>query len=189
MAERASVLAHLPRPPAAPGATTVREIRTGAIVQIAAWPDTLQLVKGAMADLGLPVAEQGMGVANDAATTLALAPGRHLVLSDDPGLPARLEGALLSTVAAVTDISHGRSVIRLNGPDAVSVLLKGVAVDLDIHAFPPGRVAQTAIHHVDVTIFRQGDESFDLIVLRGFAEAFAEWLLDAGLEKGIEFRA
>jgi heterotetrameric sarcosine oxidase gamma subunit len=62
-----------------------------------------------------------------------------------------------------------------------------VALDLQAGAFPPGRVAQTVIHHVDVLLHRRAVEAFDLWALRGFAEALAEWIIDAGLEFGIAF--
>ena len=49
-------------------------------------------------------------------------------------------------------------------------------------------IAQTAIHHVDVLVHRLTDRSFEIWVLRSFAESIAEWLIDAGAELGIGFR-
>jgi sarcosine oxidase subunit gamma len=84
-------------------------------------------------------------------------------------------------------MSHGRSVLRLAGEAAAAILSKGMAIDLHPNVFPPGRVAQTLIHHVDVLVHRRAGADFDLIVLRGFAEFFAEWLLIAGTEFGLGF--
>ena len=97
----------------------------------------------------------------------------------------RLHRAVPAAQAAFTDIGHGRAILRLAGRDAADVLLKGVALDLDLTAFPVGRAAATAIHHVDVTLHRRNLQIWDLWVLRGFAQDLAEWLIDAGLEFGI----
>ena len=45
------------------------------------------------------------------------------------------------------------------------------------------------IHHIDVVIHRRAETHFELWVLRSFAEALAEWLLDAGIEDEIGFAA
>ncbi len=77
--------------------------------------------------------------------------------------------------------------LALEGEAAAAVLQKCVAID--ISALPPGRAAQTMSHHIDVLIHRRTATEFRLMVLRSFAEALAEWLLDAGLEEGIGFRS
>ena len=190
MAERQSALAHVRGSPASAGATTIRELRPAAIVQIGAWPDTVAAVQGVLADLlRLRPPRLGTAAAEGGTTLMCIGPGRYLVLTDADDLPARLEAGLPSAEGAVADISHGRTVLRLEGPNIVAVLARCVAVDLDSRVFPPGRVAQTAIHHVDVTICRQSHDAFDLLLLRGFAESLVEWLLDAGLEFGVKLQA
>jgi sarcosine oxidase subunit gamma len=64
-----------------------------------------------------------------------------------------------------------------------------VAIDLDPAVFPPGRAAQTMIHHIDVLVHRTAETTFELWVLRSFAESLAEWVLDAGQEFGAAFSA
>ncbi len=188
MAERRSALAHLPASAPGRAALVLRELRPGSIVQIAAWPDTLASVQAVVAEaLGIAVPRTGTSAAAEGMELLAIAPGRFLVRAETAGLAEHFESALAPSNGAVTDLSHGRAILRLEGKAAASVLAKGVAVDLELGAFPPGRVAQTAIHHIDVTIFRRAEDVFDLWVLRGFAEALAEWLLDAGVELGIGF--
>ena len=103
-------------------------------------------------------------------------------------LVQRLETAIPADDAAVTDLSHGRTILVLEGEAAAPVLSKSVMLDLDFSAFPPGRAAETAIHHIDVMIHRLAETRFEIWVLRSFAEALAEWLLDAGLEEGIAFK-
>src|SRR5215210_6478268 len=68
-------------------------------------------------------------------------------------------------------------------PDTAATVATVVAELLGVQdppVFPPGRVAQTMIHHIDVLLHRQKRSSFDLWVLRSFAAALTEWLIDAG---------
>ncbi len=189
MAERQSALAALPGSPASPGGTTIREMRPAALVQVGAWPDTVLSVQGVLADvLRLDPPKMGMAASDEHATVLCIGPGRYLVVADRDDLPARLEAGLPSAEGAVADLSHGRTVLRLQGPHAAAVLARCVAIDLNARVFPPGRVAQTAIHHVDVTICRRSDDAFDLVMLRGFAESLVEWMLDAGMEFGVRLQ-
>jgi methylglutamate dehydrogenase subunit D len=165
MAQRHSALSHLPPVALAEARVSLSESRPGSLLQVAAWPDTLATVEAVIAELlGLGVPPLGTAVADPNLTIAATAPGRFLIAGIAPDLAPRLEAALPS-----------------------ELLAKGVALDLHPAAFPPGRVAQTAIHHIDVLLHRRAAESFDLWVLRGFAEALAEWLVDAGPEFGIAF--
>lgn len=192
MADRLSALAHLapPSPAAAAGEARVRlsEVRPGSILQVAAWPDTLLTVQAVIAELtGVRAPNLRAAAVETGATVAAVAPGRYLIAAAADGLAARFEAALPAADGAVTDLSHGRAILRLEGEAAAAVLAKCVALDLDPQEFPPGRVAQTMIHHVDVLLHRTAAEAFELWVLRGFAESLGEWLLDAGLEFGVGF--
>lgn len=180
MAERASALAHLPLDRPAGSAVTLSEVRVGSILQVAAWPDTGDRVEAALTDMLAVLAPRlGFALVRDDIVLASTAPGRYLIAADADDLPQRFEAALPSADAAVTDLSHGRTILRLEGPAAASVLAQCVAIDLHPAAFPDNRCAQTMIHHIDVLIIRRAEEAFDLWALRGFAEALAEWILDA----------
>lgn len=186
MADRGSALAHLSHPVAANPQVTLSEIRCGSILQVGAWPDTSQIVEAAIADLlGVQIPRLGHAYSDPNATLAAIGPGRFLIAGAAPDLAPRFEAALPSADGSVTDLSHGRAVLRLEGSATAALLAKGVALDLHPSAFPPGRAAQTMIHHIDVLLHRRAEAQFHLWALRGFAEALAEWLLDAGLEFGI----
>ena len=190
MAERRSALAHLAPLALGEAGARLSESRPASLLQVAAWPDTLATVEAVIAELlGVGVPPLGRAFADPNLTIAAIAPGRFFIAGVAPDLAQRLEAALPSSDAAVTNLSHGRVILRLQGAAAGNVLAKGVALDLDPATFAAGRVAQTAIHHIDVLVHRQAEMVFDLWVLRGFAEALAEWLLDAGLEYGITFEA
>jgi sarcosine oxidase subunit gamma len=186
MSERRRALSGLAATSHAGGLDRLSEAATGSIVEIAAWPDTLTTVQAASAVLlGVEMPRVGMATGDANLTVAAIDVGRFLVMSSEADLAARFEAALAAADGAVSDLSHGRSALRLEGDAAVEILAKGMAIDLDPTAFPPSRVVQTMIHHVDVTVHRRGVDAFDLVVLRGFAEFFAEWILIAGEEFGL----
>jgi sarcosine oxidase subunit gamma len=188
MAERLSALAHLPVTAADGAGVTLTELRPAAILQVQAWPNSLSTTKAVIAELlGLDAPAVGLAAAREELLVAAAAPGRYLVVGTAANIRERFEGTLPPSVGAVTDLSHGRTMLRLEGDAAAGVLSKCVALDLHSSAFPPGRVAQTMIHHIDVMLHRRAESSFDLWVLRSFAEALAEWLLDAGAEYEIAF--
>lgn len=187
MLRRRSALAHLSAPAPKKAVVRMTEIRPGSILLVGAWPDTLQTVESVIGEfLGVRVPAIGSAAADPNLTVATIAPGRYLISGMAPDLAQRFEAALPSADGAVTNLLHGRVILRLDG-EAVALLSRCAAIDLDPSVFPPGRVAQTMIHHVDVLIHRQKRTMFDLWVLRSFAESLAEWLLDAGLELGVRF--
>jgi sarcosine oxidase subunit gamma len=137
--------------------------------------------------LGLEPPAIGRAVTWDATTLIAFAPGAFYATGLAPELAAPIR-AIPASEAAITDLSHARVILALEGGAAAEVLQKCVAIDLSLAAFPPGRGAATMIHHIDVLIHRRSETEFHLMALRSFSEALAEWLLDAGLEEGIAFR-
>ena len=94
--------------------------------------------------------------------------------------------ATLQGVASVSDQSHGRVVIRVEGPRSRAVLAKGTPVDLHAAEFPLGKSALTQMAHVGVHITRVSEDGFDLSVLRGFSESFWEWLCEQAEEFGYQ---
>jgi heterotetrameric sarcosine oxidase gamma subunit len=189
MAERRGALADLAAEAGGSAVNSLREILPGSIVQIQAWPDSLERMRSMVADIsGAAAPAIGHAFVSGHIAIAATAPGRFLLTSEASDLPERLSGALTAADGTVTDLSHGRSLLRLEGPGAEAILQKCVAVDLDPAAFPTERAAQTMMHHIDVLIVRRAETIFDLFVLRSFAEALAEWLLDAGVEGGVSFQ-
>ena len=122
-------------------------------------------------------------------SVLWLGPSEWLVAAEagvEGGLVRTLSGALQGAHAAVVDVSGQRARLRLAGPQALDLLAKGMTLDLDAHAFPTGRCAQTLLAKAGVLIHRLDDRpTFDLYVRRSFADYLARWLLDAGAEHGL----
>lgn len=109
-----------------------------------------------------------------------------LVARDAPALPATFAAfsQALAGRAYVTDQSHGRIRMALSGPRSLDVLAKGCGIDFA--SFGVGAGAMTLYGHVGCHLFRAGEEVFHLTVLRSFALALWDELVEAGLEYGVE---
>ncbi len=97
-------------------------------------------------------------------------PGQWLLVGDAPLGPDDL-AALSDRLpdVAILDQSHGRARIAVEGAAAVATLAKGTAVDLD--ALPVGASVTTMIGPIGAHLTRVEATRFELLVLRGFAEA------------------
>ncbi|HEX5868503.1 MAG TPA: sarcosine oxidase subunit gamma family protein [Beijerinckiaceae bacterium] len=99
----------------------------------------------------------------------------------------RQVAARLAGVAAVSDQSDARAVLRLWGPQIRNVLAKGCLIDLHPRAFRPGDVALTSIAHIGVQLWQIDDGStYELAVYRSMALSFWSWFEGAAAEYGYE---
>ncbi len=144
----------------------------------------------------LPV-QANTSAGNGAASALWLGPDEWWIVSSDPGpeagpeLADKLRAALADGFAAVTEVGEGRTCIRIAGPKARALLQKGCPLDLHPRAFGAGQCAQTILAKATVAIHLVANESvaegptFEVYVLRSFAEYLWAWLEDAGREYGV----
>ncbi|MBX3576948.1 MAG: sarcosine oxidase subunit gamma family protein [Rhizobiaceae bacterium] len=169
---------------------TLVETRPGSIVQLAAWRGEEKTIIDTIRDVsGLALADgAGAGVAEASRAAFGFAPGKFLVVDQAEGLGATYRAAITTDHGAVTDLSHGRTAIRLSGQRAEWVLAKFFALDFSLAAFPVGLGVSTAHHDVFAQIQRTGADQFDLYVFRSFARAFWTSLCHASEEVGYEVR-
>ena len=136
-----------------------------------------------------PVAEPLTAARKRDVSMLWLGPDEWLVVTPDRRFE-RIERALRTALegqhAALTDVSHSRTVLVLSGPDARAVLAKGCSLDFHPRVFGPGRCAQSRLARCQALI-HQTDEAptFEIHVHRSFAQYAWTWLEDAGGEFGI----
>nr|WP_253944144.1 sarcosine oxidase subunit gamma [Pseudogemmobacter hezensis] len=82
----------------------------------------------------------------------------------------------LSAQVAVTDQSGAWAGLRLAGrgeEGAEAALSRLVPLDLRLRAFPLGRVARTALNHINAIVWRRDEAGFTLFVPRSMA--FSAW--------------
>ncbi|UUX50434.1 hypothetical protein NUH88_01805 [Nisaea acidiphila] len=157
------------------------------IVQIETGADTVS-------DL-VAATETAVGVAPSAAPNVASGTGTPRILGTGTGrwvvsepetrdLHAHLR-ASLPPGAAVTDLGHARTVLRLTGLHARDLLAKGTGIDLHPSAFPADRSRMTGLFHTSVLIdCRSAAPVYDIYVHRSYAVHLFEMLLDGALEYG-----
>jgi sarcosine oxidase subunit gamma len=121
-------------------------------------PSGPTVARGARLDLGWAGPEQWLAVSSQRAIAAGLA-------------------VELSGIAAVSDQSNGKAILRVSGSKTRDALAKGCPLDLHPRSFRPGDTALTAIAHVPVH-FWQVDEAptYDLAVPSSMAESFWRWL-------------
>lgn len=193
MAEQLSPLAPVLRPgrygnTAAEIGVTLSETAPGSIVQVAAWPGGEHAVIEAIARVtGLALGEQpGDGEVSKTAAAFGIGPGKFLLVDEEEGLEPKLSGGVPAMIGAVTDLSHGRTAIRVAGPKAEWVLSKLFAVNFAEPAFPAGHGVSTQHHEIFAQIQRTGQDQFDLYVFRSFARSFWHMLTRAAEEVGYQ---
>lgn len=195
MVEQLSPLAPVSRPGSYPHSAggvgvTLSEIQPGSIVQLASWRGEERPVIAAIRQLtGLALADgAGGGIAGETKAAFGIAPGKFLVVDQDDGLAAEFAKAVADGSGTVTDLSHGRTAIRISGPKAEWVLSKFFAIDFVLPALPVGSGISTVHHDIFALIQRSGADRFDLYVFRSFARAFWNSLCHASEEVGYEVR-
>jgi len=193
MVDQLSPLAPVLRPgrhaPADHGVgVTLGEVQPGSILQLTAWPGQQSGILSAIREvMGLFVpGGAGSGVATETKSAFGFAPGKFLVSDQEEGLAAAFADAVGTETGTVTDLSHGRAVIRVAGPKAEWVLAKFFAVDFSPPAFPSGSGISTVHHDIFAQIQRTGADQFDVYVFRSFARSFWNSLCHASEEVGYE---
>jgi len=125
----------------------------------------------------------------DNADLIWAGPGRWLLVSERRDI-AQIAQRKLGGLAAVTDQTDARAILRLSGPRARDALAKGCLIDLHPRVFAPGDTALTTIAHIGVQLWQVDDgSSFDLAVSRSLAGSFWSWLTAAAAEYGYEIVA
>jgi heterotetrameric sarcosine oxidase gamma subunit len=169
---------------------TIAEIAPGSIVQLAAWRGEEAAMIAAIRDVtGLSLPDgAGGGIASKTKAAFGFAPGKFLVADQDEGLAAGFLTAIAPDTGTITDLSHGRTAIRIAGPRVGWVLAKFFAIDFSLQSFPLGSGISTVHHDVFAQIQRTDADQFDIYVFRSFARSFWKSLCHASEEVGYEVR-
>ena len=113
-----------------------------------------------------------------------LSPDEWLVLAPH-GKESNLEEDFRRTYQghfSLVDTSGGQTLIEISGADAVNVMKKSTSYDMHVSRFPIGKVVGTHFAQTGAVIRRCGDQSFQLIIRRSFADYIWLWLQKASEE-------
>ena len=174
-----------------PPAVVLREHAPQHLIQLSGWPDSFgSICERITSHLAVRVPVDCLTAsAHDDVTIFRVGPTRLWFVCDgDSGRRLRdFFAAFGATDAVVTEIDHSRTVIRVRGPEARTLLNRGLPSDLENSAFPEHVFVQSVIHHVPVLVHRlpsQTDPVFELYVPREYAVTFWEWLTEAAAPLG-----
>lgn len=169
----------------------IQLIHPVSIVWIAAKPGKSRALASALkAEFGLSLPAIGQSVSGGGVRLCWCGPEQYFAIAQAMGegeLFSRLK-ASAGVAAALAEQSHGRVMLRLQGPFAREVLARGTGLDVHATRFPKNSSAMTSMAHVGVHLVAEGGDAFILSVFRGFAESFFEWLAAQAAPCGYELR-
>ena len=174
-----------------PPAVVLREHAPQHLIQLSGWPDSFgSICERITSHLGVRVPVDGLTAsAHEDVTVFRVGPTR-LWFVCDAACGGRLRDFFDSfdvRDGVVTEIDHSRTVIRVCGPEAQTLLNRGLPIDLEDGVFPEHVFVQSVVHHVPVLVHRlpsRADPAFDLYVPREYAVTFWEWLIEAAAPLG-----
>jgi sarcosine oxidase subunit gamma len=95
---------------------------------------------------------------------LGLGPDEWLLILPDGAPPPAVTG-----LHALTDIGHRNVALLVEGERAAALIQCGVALDLSLAAFPPGKATRTVHEGVEIVLWRTGEAAFRIECWRSFS--------------------
>ena len=161
----------------------VSEINKLLIFQIAKFKNSkFDISKIKVDNLNLPSSLKSSSNSNT--RILWLGPDNWLVFSSNLDLVTKEKKQLSEIDFAITDISHSRTIIELEGDLVDEVLKKGCP--LDINSFKIGDCANSVYNGITVTVdfISEDPKKIRIFGLRSFGESLYHSITDACLEFG-----
>ena len=121
---------------------------------------------------GLDLPGPGQSFGDDRARVIWFGRAHVLLMGPAPD-PA------LADHAALTDLSDGWAVVRLEGAGAAAVLGRLTPLDLRPRVFAPGQTARTEVFHMQAAITRLDEAVFLIMVFRSMAQTLVHDLRTA----------
>ena len=133
----------------------------------------------------LEIPTQGSNVkSNNETRILWNAPRTWLILSSKEKILETIKKNCKETDFGITDISHSRAIIQIQGIQAKEVLKKGSPINFN--EFGVNKCVGTVFHGITIIIdsISNDPDTFNLLVLRSFGESFYHHITDSALEFG-----
>mgnify|MGYP003956228981 CR=1 FL=1 len=121
---------------------------------------------------------------NEKTRVLWNAPRTWLVISEKENIEVMINEKCDSKNFAITNISHSRSVIQIEGINAKEILKKGCPINFN--EFKKNNCAGTIFQGINILVDMINDkpEKFNIYSLRSFSESFYHDITDSALEDG-----
>ncbi len=158
------------------------------VALITTWPKNIDALSNALgAAMGLAVpARTGDTVHVERGLLVRTGPEEFMLLSQQStDMVKRLRQHIAADIGSLTDLSHARCLIRIEGDKCRDTLSKLFALDFREQQFPLDQVRLTGHHHVACMLHRRELDCFDIYVFSTYAFDQLSTLIDAALEYGI----
>jgi len=162
----------------------VSEIKNLTIIQIVHYKKSKINIKDIkIENLEIPT-ENSSVKSNNETRILWSAPSTWLIISTKENIIEVVKKNCYEVDFAITDISHSRAMIRIQGIQAKEVLKKGSPINFN--EFKVNKCVGTVFHGITIIIdsISNDPDTFNLLVLRSFGESFYHHITDAALEFG-----
>ncbi|PCB40388.1 sarcosine oxidase subunit gamma family protein, partial [Pseudomonas aeruginosa] len=90
---------------------------------------------------------------------------------------------------AVVNVSGGQTLLELSGANVRELLMKSTSYDVHPSNFPVGKAVGSIFAKSQCVIRHTGEDTWELVVRRSFADYFWLWLQDASAEYGLQVAA
>ena len=162
----------------------ISEVKNLTIIQIVQYKKSkININDVKIEDLEIPTQSSKIN-SNKKTRILWSAPRTWIILSNKENLIETVQKNFKETDFAITDISHSRAVIQIQGFHASEVLKKGSPINFN--EFEVNQCAGTVFHGITIIIDSISNEPdiFNLLVLRSFGESFYHHITESALEFG-----
>ena len=156
------------------------------IVQIVQYKDSTVSLESIDID-GLKLKDEPISViSNDDTRILWNGPQNWLLVSTNKGLLTNITKNFNESDFAVTDLSHSKAIIELEGQDVKEVLKKGCP--FNFNSLEKNNSINSTYNGIAFTVDMLNDnpDKVRLFALRSFGESFYHSITDASLEFGFE---
>ncbi|UTW08095.1 sarcosine oxidase subunit gamma [Pseudomonas benzenivorans] len=101
----------------------------------------------------------------------------------------KLRAGLAGHHHQVVNVSGGQTIVELSGPKVRELLMKSTSYDVHPRNFPVGKAVGTVFAKSQLVIRHTGEDTWELLVRRSFADYIWLWLQDACAEFGLAVKA
>ena len=164
----------------------ISEIKNLLIIQIVQYKNSSLSFEGINVD-GLKLKNEPLTVAfNDNTRIMWIGPQNWLLVSTKKDLIKNILKEFKDTDFAITDLSHSRAIIEIEGKETIEVLKKGCP--FNFNTLEKNNSINSTYNGIAMTVDKLNDNpnKVRLFALRSFGESFYHSITDASLEFGFK---
>jgi sarcosine oxidase subunit gamma len=162
----------------------IQERKNLLIVQIVQYKNSSALIKDINID-GVNLTNEALKVScNNDTRILWSGPKNWLLVSTKKNLLKNIQQTFKGTDFAITDLSHSRAILELDGENSKEILKKGCP--FNFNELKKNNCANSVFHGITITIdmIEDSPNKVRLFALRSFGESLYHSITDACLEDG-----